>query len=245
MRFSSSAWPSLSSMPSAMFSSTVSASKSEKCWKTMPMPIARAAFGFGDVHRHAVEDDLAGVGVEHAVDHLDQRRLAGAVLAEQRVDLAGPHPEAHVVVRQHPGERLGDAAQLQAVGTAVGHSFSPCWAGTVAVPACTFLARAAAQPSAKKAKRIRNSAATSQVAACTSLARPVSALIGGVADEAEGEAVRDRVGEGHHHRRQRRGGRLGDVLPVDVDELAHHQRRDEEQRRGGGDRPGPSPPAAR
>ena len=30
-----------------MFSSTVSASKSEKCWNTMPMPMARAALGFG------------------------------------------------------------------------------------------------------------------------------------------------------------------------------------------------------
>ena len=32
-------------MPSAMFSSTVIASNSEKCWKTMPMPSARASFG--------------------------------------------------------------------------------------------------------------------------------------------------------------------------------------------------------
>ncbi len=30
-----------------MFSSTVSASNSEKCWNTIPTPMARAAFGFG------------------------------------------------------------------------------------------------------------------------------------------------------------------------------------------------------
>ncbi len=36
----------------------------------------------------AVPADLAGIGLQDAVDHLDQRRLAGAVLAEQRVDLA-------------------------------------------------------------------------------------------------------------------------------------------------------------
>ena len=30
-----------------MFSSTVSASNSEKCWNTMPMPSLRAARGFG------------------------------------------------------------------------------------------------------------------------------------------------------------------------------------------------------
>ncbi len=33
------------STPRAMFSSTVIASKSEKCWKTMPMPSALAALG--------------------------------------------------------------------------------------------------------------------------------------------------------------------------------------------------------
>ena len=78
-------------MPSAMFSSTVSASNSEKCWKTMPMPIARAARGFGMCTGCAVQADLALVGLQDAVDHLDQRRLARAVLAEQRVDFAGPH----------------------------------------------------------------------------------------------------------------------------------------------------------
>ena len=87
-----------------MFSSTVIASNSEKCWNTMPMPIARAARGFGMLHRRAVEADLALVGVQDAVDHLDQRRLAGAVLAEQRVDLAGRHPEADVVVGEHARE---------------------------------------------------------------------------------------------------------------------------------------------
>ena len=30
-----------------MFSSTVSASNSEKCWKTMPIPMPRAALGLG------------------------------------------------------------------------------------------------------------------------------------------------------------------------------------------------------
>ena len=36
-------------MPSAMFSSTVIASKSEKCWNTMPTPMARAALGCATV----------------------------------------------------------------------------------------------------------------------------------------------------------------------------------------------------
>jgi hypothetical protein len=37
------------SMPSAMFSNTLSASNSEKCWNTMPMPSARAARGLAIV----------------------------------------------------------------------------------------------------------------------------------------------------------------------------------------------------
>ena len=78
----------LPSMPSAMFSSTVSASNSEKCWNTMPMPSWRAALGLATLDRLAVPEDLAGIGLHDAVDHLDQRRLAGAVLAEQRVDFA-------------------------------------------------------------------------------------------------------------------------------------------------------------
>ena len=72
-----------------MFSSTVSASNSEKCWNTMPTPSLRAARGLAISHRRAVPQDLAGIGRQNAIDHLDQRRLAGAVLAEQRVDLAG------------------------------------------------------------------------------------------------------------------------------------------------------------
>ena len=40
-----------SSMPSAMFSSTVIASNSEKCWNTMPMPSRRAARGSDTVTR--------------------------------------------------------------------------------------------------------------------------------------------------------------------------------------------------
>ena len=45
----------------------------------------------------------------HAGDDLDQRRFAGAVLAEQRMDLARAHVEVDVLERSDAGERLGDA----------------------------------------------------------------------------------------------------------------------------------------
>ena len=76
-------------MPRAMFSSTVIASNSEKCWNTMPMPSARASRGEWMTTGAAVEGNLALVGLLDAVDDLDEGRLAGAVLAQKRVDLAG------------------------------------------------------------------------------------------------------------------------------------------------------------
>ena len=82
---------------SAMFSATLSASNSEKCWNTMPMPRRRASAGLAIVDRPALPEDAPLVRLQRAVEHLDQRRFAGAVLAEQRMDLAGADFEADVV----------------------------------------------------------------------------------------------------------------------------------------------------
>ena len=57
------------------------------------------------------------VGRENAVDHLDQRRLSGAVLAEQRVDLAGLDAQIDVVVRAHARKGLADADKLEPRGS--------------------------------------------------------------------------------------------------------------------------------
>ena len=67
----------------------------------------------GDAHRRAVEQDLPVVRRQDAVDHLDEGRLAGAVLAEEGVDFAGPDAEMDVVVGAHAGKRLADADELQ------------------------------------------------------------------------------------------------------------------------------------
>ncbi len=71
-----------------MFSSTVIASNSEKCWNTMPMPSLRAALGLAMCDALAVPEDFAGIGLHDAVDHLDQGGFAGAVFAQQGVDFA-------------------------------------------------------------------------------------------------------------------------------------------------------------
>ena len=63
--------------------------------------------------RLAVQQDLALVGLVEPVEDVHQRRLAGAVLAEQRVHLAAPQVEIDVVVRDDPRKPLRDPAELQ------------------------------------------------------------------------------------------------------------------------------------
>ena len=53
------------------------------------------------------------VGGLHAGEDLHQRRLAGAVLAHERVDLAGAEVEVDAVERGDAGEALGDAEGAQ------------------------------------------------------------------------------------------------------------------------------------
>ena len=60
----------------------------------------------------AAQADLAGVRAVHAGQDLDQGRLAGTVLAQQRVHLAGPDVEIDIVERQRAGEPL-EAADLE------------------------------------------------------------------------------------------------------------------------------------
>ena len=67
----------------------------------------------GEVDLVPIDADRARIRAIDARDDLDQRRLAGAVLAEQRVDLAGMDVEADVVKRPHAGERLAQALDLE------------------------------------------------------------------------------------------------------------------------------------
>ena len=91
-----------------MFSATVSSSKSEKCWNTMPMPRARASTGERDGDRPPLPADLAGARLDDAVEDLDQRRLARAVLAQQRVDLARLDGEVDAVIGEKVAVALAD-----------------------------------------------------------------------------------------------------------------------------------------
>ena len=72
--------------------------------------------GAGEVLHDVVEQDLALVGLVQAVEHVHQRRLARAVLAEQAVDLAGLDGEVDVIVGDEGAEPLGDAAEFELHG---------------------------------------------------------------------------------------------------------------------------------
>ena len=64
-----------------------------------------------DAYGAAAQANLAAIGLVNAGEQADQRRLAGAVLAEQHMDLTGMEIEGDIVVGDNAGERLGDAAQ--------------------------------------------------------------------------------------------------------------------------------------
>jgi hypothetical protein len=76
--------------------------------------------------RLAREAQLPVVGSEHAGDDPPERRLAGAVLADQRVDLPARDGQRDGVEGAHAAEALGDRAQLDVCGAPFcGHSLSP------------------------------------------------------------------------------------------------------------------------
>ena len=66
-----------------------------------------------DGDRLSVEEDLAVVVAVDARDALDQRRLAGAVVADEGHDLAAPHLEVDRGERMHGAEALVEIANLE------------------------------------------------------------------------------------------------------------------------------------
>ncbi len=69
--------------------------------------------GTAEGNRLVVDEDLALVRLVEAVQDVHQRRLAGAVLPEQAVDLAGLDRQVDVVVRGERAEPAGQALHLE------------------------------------------------------------------------------------------------------------------------------------
>ena len=76
---------------------------------------ARIDRGLGRARRDlgAAEADDAGIAREDAGHRLDQRGLARAVLAEQRVNLAGPQGEIHLLQGAQRAKAFAQAAHFQ------------------------------------------------------------------------------------------------------------------------------------
>src|SRR6266545_2371811 len=91
-------------------------------WPIDRMPILRSAMCRRDsasilraveADRLAVQEDLALVGDEGARERLDEGRLAGAVVADDGLDLAGEQLEVAAVQGGHLAVALDQAARLQ------------------------------------------------------------------------------------------------------------------------------------
>ena len=68
----------------------------------------------GDRELAIVEADLAAVSRDDAGEHLEQRGLAGAVLAHQGVGFPAADTERHTAQRPHGAERLVNIDELEA-----------------------------------------------------------------------------------------------------------------------------------
>ena len=99
--------------PRKMFSATVNSSKSTVSWWMAVTPASMAACGVREGHRLAVDQDLAFVRAVDAGQDLDEGRFAGAVLADQRGDLARIEGDADVVECLDAREDLRNAAHFE------------------------------------------------------------------------------------------------------------------------------------
>ena len=88
-------------------------SNSARSWKTVSMPSSRARCGRVDPDALAVEPDLAAVGLLDAREDLDQRRLARAVVAQQREHLALVQGERDVAQRGRRAVLLAQVLDLE------------------------------------------------------------------------------------------------------------------------------------
>ncbi len=97
--------------------------------------------GMGEGHRAAADPERPRVGAVDPAEDLHQRRFAGAVLAADRVNFAGPTIEAHRLQRSHAREALRDLDHFEC-GDRGQRSTPPGVAGLTR-PRCAGVPRAA------------------------------------------------------------------------------------------------------
>ena len=93
-------------------------------WNTMAMPRWRASSGVRGAASTPSTSILPEVERDDAGHHFCQRRFAGAVLADQRMDLAAAQLEIDVLDRGHAGIELGRLAKRE--DDVVAHARNSC-----------------------------------------------------------------------------------------------------------------------
>ena len=78
-----------------------------------PDPQPDRVLGPVNLCRLAVEKDLACVAPDQPIDDVHQRRLSGAVLPKQGVNLAPFDDQVHAIVRPQAAEGLDDPSELE------------------------------------------------------------------------------------------------------------------------------------
>jgi hypothetical protein len=77
--------------------------------------LAYRALRIMKVDRLAIEDDSALVSLVDTAEDLDQGRFAGAIFADDGVDLPRPHSDGDLPQGMGTAERLGDITQLEEI----------------------------------------------------------------------------------------------------------------------------------
>ena len=133
----SSVTPRVRSRPSIMFSATVSVGTSMKCWCTMPTPAAIASAVDQPVTSRPFTSMRPASGAYMPLEHAHERGLAGAVLADERVNLAARDLERRAAIREHGAERFVDVCEPDRRGGGARHGSADAHLvlGTVMRPA--------------------------------------------------------------------------------------------------------------
>ena len=71
--------------------------------------IAESVFRRTDYYLLTVDEDMTGVGIVDAGNHIHQRRFAAAVLSENRENLAAVYGKIDILVGDHVAEGFGNA----------------------------------------------------------------------------------------------------------------------------------------
>ena len=79
------------------------------------MPSAKGVARGANLHFLAAHEDLSLIGIVDSGDHVHQRGLAAAILAQYGQNLAIAHGQVDLVVGHNLAEALGEVLQLDGV----------------------------------------------------------------------------------------------------------------------------------